>query len=204
MELSTSLRRQAGQLHQRPNLDRALARTWNLAGNVDRLIQILGLNHEITAKLFTRFRERPVGHQSLVVAYLDAGRCRHRLQRVGVQILPLRLKPMGKLGRLPVALLPLRLGPGVFVGVNQKHVFHCVPPSVNRTVNAEIDTLSPYFFPANWVRSRSCRSYTSGPYAMANSSSSNIWRISTSAPPSNGARLSHSTASSIDFVCHSQ
>src|SRR5438105_3892845 len=38
----------------------------------------------------------------------------------------------------------------------------------------------------------------------ANSSVSKTWRISTSVPPSNGARLSHSTASSNDFTCQSQ
>src|SRR6266702_310401 len=43
-----------------------------------------------------------------------------------------------------------------------------------------------------------------GKMSEGKSDASNTWRISTSVPPSNGARLSHSTASSIDFTCHSQ
>ena len=35
----------------------------------------------------------------------------------------------------------------------------------------------------------------------AKSSASKTWRISTSSPPSNGARLIHSTASALDLVC---
>src|SRR5712664_4416385 len=43
-----------------------------------------------------------------------------------------------------------------------------------------------------------------GRRSAGKSDASNTWRISTSVPPSNGARLSHSTASSMDFSCHSQ
>src|SRR5712691_13202292 len=46
-------------------------------------------------------------------------------------------------------------------------------------------------------------SLSSGVSASPKSSASNIWRISTSVS-SNGARLSHSIASSFDFTCHSQ
>src|ERR1700687_5287770 len=43
-----------------------------------------------------------------------------------------------------------------------------------------------------------------GSTSAGKSDTSYTWRISTSVPPSNGARLSHSTASSMDFTCHSQ
>src|SRR5690606_26620096 len=54
------------------------------------------------------------------------------------------------------------------------------------------------------ARRRSSCSRSSGVSASPKSSASNTGRSSTSAPPSKGARLSHSTASSIDFTCHSQ
>ena len=55
----------------------------------------------------------------------------------------------------------------------------------------------------------SCAADLPGRAALAStlcrkSSASNTGRISTSAPPSNGARFSHSTASSIDFTCQIQ
>src|SRR6266851_2584208 len=53
-------------------------------------------------------------------------------------------------------------------------------------------------------RNRSSRSFSSGVNWAPKSSASNTWRISTSAPPPNGLRLSHSTASSMDLTCHSQ
>src|SRR6266496_4162980 len=61
-----------------------------------------------------------------------------------------------------------------------------------------------YFFLAIWARKRSSCSRNSGVAAGPKSSASNTWRISISVPPSNGARLSHSIASSFDFTCHSQ
>src|SRR5258708_6190784 len=54
-------------------------------------------------------------------------------------------------------------------------------------------------------RSACSRAASSGGKTSAGKSdASYTCRISTSAPPSNGARLSHSTASSMDFTCQSQ
>src|SRR5207244_2254066 len=53
-------------------------------------------------------------------------------------------------------------------------------------------------------RSRSSRSLISGVSSAPKSAASNTCRTSTSVPPSNGARFSHSIASSFDFTCHSQ
>src|SRR3982751_3321409 len=53
-------------------------------------------------------------------------------------------------------------------------------------------------------RMRSSCSLSSGVNSASKSSASNTWRISTSSPPSNGARFNHSTASSIERTCHSQ
>src|SRR5437667_9705316 len=54
------------------------------------------------------------------------------------------------------------------------------------------------------ARKRSSCARSSGVNSLPKSSDSSTGRISTSVPPPNGARLSHSTASSIDFTCHSQ
>src|SRR5467141_2256418 len=115
---------QAGDLNQRPDFHRALAHARNLFRNLDGLIEILRLHQEVAAELFPHFRERAVGHQTVAVAHLDAGCCRHRLQWVGGEVLPLRLEHVRKLSRLAVTLLPLALGPGLLVGVNEQHVLH--------------------------------------------------------------------------------
>src|SRR5439155_9224619 len=59
-------------------------------------------------------------------------------------------------------------------------------------------------FSSDCLRMRSSASLSSGVNASPKSAASNTWRISTSVPPPNGARLSHSIASSFDFTCHSQ
>src|SRR5439155_3515034 len=61
-----------------------------------------------------------------------------------------------------------------------------------------------YFFAAICARRRSSCFRSSGVNSAPKSSASNTWRISTSVPPPNGARLSHSIASAFDFTCHSQ
>src|SRR5262249_53221109 len=61
-----------------------------------------------------------------------------------------------------------------------------------------------YFLEAIFSRSRSSWALSSGENSSQKSHASNTGRISISVPPSKGARLSHSTASSIDLTCHSQ
>src|SRR5260221_7305823 len=60
-----------------------------------------------------------------------------------------------------------------------------------------------YFLPACARRRSSC-SRSSGVKASPKSSAENTWRISISAPPSNGARFIHSMASSSDLALSSQ
>src|SRR6266849_9230287 len=56
------LSRQARDLDDRPDLDGTLARHGNPCGDGDGLVEILGLDEEVAAQLFTRLRERTVGH----------------------------------------------------------------------------------------------------------------------------------------------
>src|SRR5262249_2372575 len=73
---------------------------------------------------------------------------------------------------------------------------------------AQLSVLSKshyFLFEATFERKRASCSLSSGVISAPKSSASNTWRISTSPSPSrNGARLSHSTASSIDRTCHNQ
>src|SRR5712664_1007335 len=80
--------------------------------------------------------------------------------------------------------------------------------STTRTNYFKTEARHDYGFAAFFCsssRSACSRAASSGGKTSAGKSdASYTWRISTSVPPSNGARLSHSTASSMDFSCHSQ
>src|SRR5712692_442016 len=83
--------------------------------------------------------------------------------------------------------------------------FQCPHPCCSPERNDRQGWGTNYFFlAAACLRRRSSCSLSSGVNASPKSSASNTWRISISAPPPNGLRLSHSTASSIDLTCHSQ
>src|ERR1700730_14260120 len=75
---------------------------------------------------------------------------------------------------------------------------------INRQTFKVFLTRNYCFDLADWARSLSSWALSSGESWAPKSAASNTGRISTSVPPSNGARLSHSTASSIDFTCQSQ
>src|SRR5579872_933708 len=143
--ITTLDRRQAGNLHHRPDFDRTLACGRNPACNVDGIVEILGLDHVVAAKLFAGLREWAVGYQSLAIAYLDAGRSRNWLQRRGTHKLATRLERMGKLRGLAVTLLALSVGPGLLVAIDQQHVLHWLPPLVSRTADGQIDIQQKYF-----------------------------------------------------------
>src|SRR6266568_5021576 len=117
-------RRQACDLHYRPDFDGAGACRWNPCGDADRLVEILGVDQEVAAELLARLRERTIGHEPFAVAHPDAGRRRRWVQRVGRQILPARVKVLRELRRLPVTLLALAFAQGLLVTVNQQQVFH--------------------------------------------------------------------------------
>ena len=64
--------------------------------------------------------------------------------------------------------------------------------------------LDVYWFASACLRRRSSCSRNSGVNASPKSSASNTGRTSITSPGANGARLTHSSASSSDFTCHSQ
>src|SRR5262249_30748525 len=99
---------------------------------------------EVASELLTCLCERTVGYERFAIAYPYAGRRRHELQRVGGQILAVRLELMCELRRLGVTVLPLGVAPGLLVRVNQQHVFHSMPPSGSRAAYVQIDTSLRY------------------------------------------------------------
>src|SRR5438093_995976 len=119
-----TLRRQPRYFDDRPDFDGPLASHRNPCSDGDGLIEILGLNEEVTAQLFARLRERAVGHEPFAVAHPDAGRHRRGVQRVGGHILPVRMKLMRELRGLRITVLPLGFTQAILVTVNQQHVFH--------------------------------------------------------------------------------
>src|SRR5712691_1421563 len=120
------MRRQAGHLHHRPNFDGPQACAWNPSGDVDRLVEIPGVDQEVAAQLFARLRERTVGHEPFALAHPDAGRRRNRVQRGGSKILPGPPDLARKLHGLLATLLLLGLIRGLFITVHQQHIFHLV------------------------------------------------------------------------------
>src|SRR4030065_235944 len=125
--LSPLLRRQARDLHDRPDFDGAFARARYPPGDGDRLVEVYRVDQEVAAQLLAGFREGAVGDHPLAVTHPDAGRRRHRRQGIGGQILAVRLELVRELRRLLVAVLPLGIGPCLLVRVDQQHVFHRSP-----------------------------------------------------------------------------
>src|SRR4051794_40982019 len=61
--------RQTLDLKDRANLDGAQARSRNLSGNADCLIQVPGVNQEIATELLTGLRKRTVGDELLAIPH---------------------------------------------------------------------------------------------------------------------------------------
>src|SRR5438309_6280935 len=122
--LSVLMRRQAADLHHRPNLDGPEACAWNPSGDVDRLVEIPGVDEEVAAQLFPRLGERTVGHEPFAFAHPDAGRRRNGVQGGGREIPPGRPDLVHQLRGLLATLLLLGLIRGLLVTVDQQHVFH--------------------------------------------------------------------------------
>ena len=57
------IRRQARNLNQRPDFDRANARSGNSAGDVDRIAEILRFNEKIIGELLVRFDKRTIRNE---------------------------------------------------------------------------------------------------------------------------------------------
>src|SRR6266849_1989475 len=62
------LRGKSRDLHHWPDFDCAPATCWNPRGDVDRLVEVLGVDQEEAAELFARLGERTVGHEPFTVA----------------------------------------------------------------------------------------------------------------------------------------
>src|SRR5262244_3737789 len=55
-------------LSNRPDFYRSDARSWNPSSDADRLVEILGMDQEVTGDLLARLHERTVGHEAFTVA----------------------------------------------------------------------------------------------------------------------------------------
>src|SRR5438128_12638966 len=73
-----SIRRQALDFPHRPDFNSSDPHSGNPGSDVDRLVEIPGIDQEIAANLLARLREWTVSHQAFPVAYLhaDGRRCR--------------------------------------------------------------------------------------------------------------------------------
>ena len=67
----------------RAYFDRAYARRRNLGGELDRFVQILGIDQIETGELLLGLGKRAVGDRQLTVAHAHRGRGLNRLQRLG-------------------------------------------------------------------------------------------------------------------------
>lgn len=77
----TLLSRQARDLLYLSDLDRSDPRPWNSSSDADRLVEILGIDQEVSGKLLARLHERTVGHEWFTVAHPHGNRRGDRLQR---------------------------------------------------------------------------------------------------------------------------
>src|SRR5712671_3271338 len=74
--------------HDRTHFDRARARGRDAGGELDRLVEILGLDEVEAAQLLARLREGAVGGDRLAVLDAHGGRGRDRLQRLPADVVP--------------------------------------------------------------------------------------------------------------------
>src|SRR5829696_2693524 len=115
---------QAWDLHDRPDLDRAPAHPRDAGGNVDRLVEIGGVDQIVATELLTRLRKRAIGYQPFAITHPNAGRRRCQVEWGGAEIMPTRVELSGEPRGLAVALLPLVRVQHLLITVNQQHVFH--------------------------------------------------------------------------------
>src|SRR5262245_45798905 len=120
--------RQAWGINHRPYFDRPLTYHGNPCRDADGLVELLGLDKKVTAKLFVRLRERTICHEPFAVAQANSGRHICRIQWVGGQILPTLFDLVRELRGLYITRLPLSFAQGALVNINQQHVFHSSGP----------------------------------------------------------------------------
>src|SRR5207244_2833781 len=137
---SSVVRRQARDLHHRPDFDGSDPRRWNPGGNGNGLVQVPGVDQEKAAKLLARLRKRAVRYERFTLAHPDTGRRGYWMQRGGGQILPARVKILREPGGFSVTLFPLAFAQGLLVKVNQQHVRHACPSIIRSNGNDGIDS----------------------------------------------------------------
>src|SRR5262249_49751259 len=117
----------------RSDFDRTFSRHWNPLGDIQRLVEIIGVDEVISPELFSSLCERSVGHESFPVSDANAGRSCRGVQGGGVHILSLRMNFLRKLNRLQVTVLPFGFTQGLLLEVNEQHISHlCLHPKVER------------------------------------------------------------------------
>ena len=100
-------------------------------GRLDRLVEVLGLDHVVPAELLLRLGEGAVGGRGPAVAHPDGRGLLGAVESVACLEQPLLLQPLGVLA-VPLELLRPELllllggeaGPGLLVAVDQQHVLH--------------------------------------------------------------------------------
>src|SRR5688572_29899578 len=185
---------EVGHLLHLADLDRLVLRGRAARGPGDRLLLRLHVDHPVAAEHLLGLGERAVDDPGLPAPEGDPRAHRRRVETVESE------QDAGLLERLVVLhhlrhAIGGRSGAGrgrlVAAGDHEHHEAH------RRVLLAQRRDSDSARILSSWARS-------SGVNASPKSSASNTGRISTSVPPSNGAFLSHSTASSIDFTCQIQ
>src|SRR5262249_32269372 len=143
-----SCRHLVWDVHQRPDLDRALAGGRDLRRPLERLVERLCLDQVVAAELLLRLGERPVGDDLLAVADADGDALRRRLELVATNVRTALLELRQKRAVLLVQRGLVLVGQGpvrLLVAVDQQQVLHEMPPSsrsmsrARRTGPPEID-----------------------------------------------------------------
>src|SRR5262245_18400136 len=87
----SSVVRQAGDFHHRPNLDGSFACAGYPCRDAERFVKIARIDHKKPAELFARLGKRPVGDEALAIADLKAGRRSDRMKGRRAEILTARI-----------------------------------------------------------------------------------------------------------------
>src|SRR5580704_15005388 len=117
-DFGLNFRRQSGEFHHWPDLDRSLAGSGNAGGDADRRVEIRRLDEKIAAELLARLGEGAVRHEPFAVADPDARCRRNGMQWPGTEILARCVEVVRQLGRFRKAVFALFVGPGFLVAVD--------------------------------------------------------------------------------------
>src|SRR5262245_62765882 len=113
-------------LPDRPYLDGTHTCQGAAGREVDRLVEVVDVDHHVAPEVLAGLGERAIGQEPLAVAHPDGGRRRGGMERVAAKVPPLRDELFRVLHLGPEGFLPLGEAPLVpgLVEVNQQHVFH--------------------------------------------------------------------------------